>query len=155
MWPGYQMFIRKQCWHLVSEWTLGLMNALKYYWCETSLLSQAVLKHVVSKDFNSSLCKGLVLYSAKNEEMYGIVPYQKIFRSCYITFKKENFNMWVTSGSYVGHIRIVLWVSGSSGSTGVTHFQPCFWLCCWDHNLLSLLHEGLLNSECPSGYVPL
>ena len=33
--------------------------------------------------------------------------------------------MWVTSGSYVGHIRIALWVSGSSGSTGVTHFQPC------------------------------
>ena len=34
--------------------------------------------------------------------------------------------MWVTSGSYVGHIRIVLWVSGSNGSTGVTYFQP--WL---------------------------
>ena len=33
--------------------------------------------------------------------------------------------MWVTSGSLVGHIRIALWVSGSSGSTGVTHFQPC------------------------------
>ena len=32
--------------------------------------------------------------------------------------------MWVTSGSYVGHIRITLWVSGSNGSTGVTHFQP-------------------------------
>ena len=32
--------------------------------------------------------------------------------------------MWVTSGSYMGHIRIVLWISGSSGSTGVTHFQP-------------------------------
>ena len=42
----------KQCWHLVSEWTLGQMNALKYHWCKTSLfLSQAVLKHVVSKDF--------------------------------------------------------------------------------------------------------
>ena len=25
----------------------------------------------------------------------------------------------------MGHIRIALWVSGSSGSTGVTHFQPC------------------------------
>ena len=29
------------------------------------------------------------------------------------------------SRSYVGHIQIILWVSGSSGSTGVTHFQPC------------------------------
>ena len=36
--------------------------------------------------------------------------------------------MWVTSGSYVGHIRIALWVSGS---TGVTHFQPC--LLCSHH----------------------
>ena len=32
--------------------------------------------------------------------------------------------MWVTSGSYVGHIQVVLWVSGSIGSTGVIHFQP-------------------------------
>ena len=38
---------------------------------------------------------------------------------------KENFNMWVTSGSFVGHIWIVLWISGSNGSTGETHFQPC------------------------------
>ena len=45
------MFFRKQCWHLVNEWTLGLMNALKYHWCEPSLLSQTVLKYVVSKDF--------------------------------------------------------------------------------------------------------
>ena len=36
-----------------GKWVnLGLMNALKYHWCETSLLlSQVVLKHVVSKDF--------------------------------------------------------------------------------------------------------
>ena len=32
--------------------------------------------------------------------------------------------MWVISGSFVGHIQIALWVSGSSGSTSVTHFQP-------------------------------
>ena len=47
--------------------------------------------------------------------------------SCHVTlatFKKENFNMWVTSGSFLGHIRIALWVSGSNGSTGMTHFQP-------------------------------
>ena len=58
-----------------------------------------------------SLCKGPVLYPAKNEVIYGIVPHQKFL--CHVTlatFKKENFNMWVTSGSYVGHIRIVLWV---------------------------------------------
>ena len=33
--------------------------------------------------------------------------------------------MLVTSGSFVDHIRIALWVSASSGSTSVTHFQPC------------------------------
>ena len=32
--------------------------------------------------------------------------------------------MWVTRRSYVGHIRIALWVSESSGSASVTHFQP-------------------------------
>ena len=31
-----------------------------------------------------SLCKGPVLGPAKNEEVYGIVPYQKIF-SCHVT----------------------------------------------------------------------
>ena len=71
------MFFRKQCWHLVSEGTLDLMNALKYH-CKTSLLSQAVLKHVVSSS-SRSLCKGLDLYPTKNEEIYGIVPYQKKF----------------------------------------------------------------------------
>ena len=60
------MFFRKQCWHLLSEETLGLINALKYHWCETSLLSQTVLKHVAS---SRSLCKGPVLYSSKNEEI--------------------------------------------------------------------------------------
>ena len=42
---------------------------------ETSLLSQVatVLKHVVSKDF--ILCRGPVLYFAKNEEIHAIVPY--------------------------------------------------------------------------------
>ena len=38
----------------------------------------------------------------------------------YITFKKKTS----TCGSYVGHIWIVLWISGSNWSTGVTHFQP-------------------------------
>ena len=65
------------------------MNALKYQWCETNLLSQAVLKQVV---FSRSLCKGLDLYPAENEEIYGIILYQKCLSthiSCYITFKKK------------------------------------------------------------------
>ena len=40
--------------------------------------------------------------------------------------------MWVKSGSYVDHIRIVLCVIGSNGSTGATHFQSwcvCVYVC--------------------------
>ena len=48
------------------------MNALEYHWYETSLFSQAVLKHVVSKDFIfKKSVQGMVLYPAKNEEIYG------------------------------------------------------------------------------------
>ena len=35
---------------------------------------------------SSSLCKRPVLYPAKNEEIYGIVSYQKFFMSCYISY---------------------------------------------------------------------
>ena len=45
------MFFRKQHWHLVNEWTLGLVNVLNHCWYETSLLPQAVVNHVVSRDF--------------------------------------------------------------------------------------------------------
>ena len=51
-----------------------------------------------------SLCKGPVLYPAKNEEIYGIVPYQKF--SCHVTLllkrKLQHVgHKWVTSGSYI------------------------------------------------------
>ena len=78
------------------------MNALKYHWCETSLfLSQADLKHVVSKD-SRSLCKEPVLYPTKNEEIYGIVPCQTL-----ATFKKKFQHvghMWVTSRLFCGSV---------------------------------------------------
>ena len=55
--------------------------------------------------------------------------------------------MWVSSGSYVGHIRIVLWVSGSNGSTGVTHFQPCGIIMLNDTRLIDK-DTDLNNSLC-------
>ena len=64
------------------------------HWCETSLLHQAVLKHVVSvsRDFilkNSLL--GISLYSAKNKEIYGIVFSYLIFPMSFcITLKKKS-----------------------------------------------------------------
>ena len=89
---GYQMFFRKQCWHLVNEWTFGLMNGSKYHWCETSLLSQAVLKHAESKDFifkKSVQGTGSVSCQESRNLWHYIVTYQKIFMSCYITFKRK------------------------------------------------------------------
>ena len=61
------------------------MNTLKYHWCETSLLSQAVLKHVSSvQRFHLQEVYAReqpVLYPAKNEEIYHILfaLYQKNF----------------------------------------------------------------------------
>ena len=70
--------------------------------CKTSLLFQAVLKHVVSKDFifKKSVRKGPVMYPAKNEEIYGIVPYQKFL--CYVALLLKR------KLQHVDHIWIVL-----------------------------------------------
>ena len=58
---------------------------------------------MVSKDFIFK--KGPFLYLAKNEEIYGIVSYQKFFMSSYITFKnKWVIAMWVTSGLSYGSV---------------------------------------------------
>ena len=55
-----------------------------------TLLSQAILKYVAKILSSRSMCKGSVLYPAKNEEIYDIAPYQKF--SCHVTlatFKKK------------------------------------------------------------------
>ena len=39
--------VRGKC---MSELNLGLLNALKYHWCETSIISNCLIR-VVSKDF--------------------------------------------------------------------------------------------------------
>ena len=85
MWPGYHLFFRKQCCHLVAKWVNFWVWWIKYHWCETGL------KPVVSKDFTFK--KGLVLYPAKKEEVHAchIVLNQKKFNVMlpYITFKKK------------------------------------------------------------------
>ena len=82
------------------------MNALKYHWC---LLFQVVLKHVLSKGFIFK--KSVQGTGSKNEEIYGFVPHQKFFMSCYITFKKKTStcgsqvgHMWITSGLFYGSV---------------------------------------------------
>ena len=66
------------------------------------------------------MCK--VLHPAKNEEIYGIVPYQKFFMSGYITFK----NKTSTCGSQVGHMRVTSKLfCGSVGQMG-QQVRPTF-----------------------------
>ena len=93
-----------------------------YHWCETSLLSQAFLKHVSGvQRFHLQEVYAReqpVLYPAKNEEIYGIVPYQKI--SCHVTLLLKRKPS--ARGSQVGHIWVTSRLfSGSNGSTGATH----------------------------------
>ena len=59
------------------------MNALNHHWCEISLLPQAVLKQVVSRDFilKNILCMRLVLYPAKNKEIYAYLVFPCHFTS--------------------------------------------------------------------------
>ena len=85
MWPGYHMFFKKQCWHLLSEWTLVWVWWM--HWNIICLKPAYYLELFWSMwcpkiSSSRSLCKGLVLYPAKNEEIFGIVPYQKF--SCQV-----------------------------------------------------------------------
>ena len=103
--------------YLISEWTLDLVNALNYYWCETSYnLKLFWSARCPEISFSRILYVGPVLYP---EVFYGIVEYLIFSTSFYITFKKKI----LACESQVGHIRIALLVSGS---TSVTHFQPWF-----------------------------
>ena len=111
------------------------VNALKYHWCETSLLSQAVLKHVrfylqevFARDWFCSLKKSMAL------------SYIKSF-SCHVTVLLKRKLQHVCHKWVMGHIRIVLWAIGSNGSTGATHFQPWFTVAI----SLSVVHIAVYN----------
>ena len=141
MWPEYHMFFRKQCWHLqVSEWTLGLINALKYHWSVNQLI-------FISSCFEACHVQRFHLQEVYVRDQFCILPRMKkpmtLFCiknfSCHVTlasyFLKENFIKWVTSGL----------LYGSNGSTGVTHFQPWYiallYNYCFNYPLLSLQLE--------------
>ena len=89
------------------------LKILGHCWYELSLLPQAVLKHVVSRDF----------ILKKSVHRTSPVSYQEQRNLCYIIshqnvhvilhyFKKGNFSMWITSESYVDHIWIILPIEG-------------------------------------------
>ena len=72
-----RMFLRKMLWHVVVEWTLGLVNPMNDHWYETSLLRQAVVKHEIS--YTESL--------PRMKKFYGSVFI--IFHDICITFRKK------------------------------------------------------------------
>ena len=58
------------------------MNALKYDWYETSIIIiSSCFEACGAEDFIFCARDHAVLHPAKNEEIYGIVPYQKLFMS--------------------------------------------------------------------------
>ena len=94
----------------------------------------AVLKHVHPKiSFLRSLCIGSVLYLAKNEEIYGIVPFQNFSMSFYVTFKKKTSTcgsgrMWVTSRLLHGSVGQVVYRCDPL-STLLTTYSYSYWSC--------------------------
>ena len=115
------MFFRKQCMLASGKW-LDLINALKYHWYETNLLSQAILRHVVSKNF----------IFKKSVQGTGSVSCQQWRNLWHCSKSTHHVTLLLKKLQHVGHIRIFLWVSGSNGSTGVTYFQP------WDVAICSV-----------------
>ena len=132
------------------------MNALKYHWCENSLLSQAVLKYAVSKHF----------ILKKSVQGTGSVFDQECRNLWHHSISKDSLNMivghkWVIA-IYVGHIWIVLWVSESNGSTVVPTFDPdasvvlrtCMHAysyvdaCCLQHRHYSTIYACRGSSHC-------
>ena len=80
------------------------MNALKNHWCETTLLSQAVLKHVVFKEFTFKK-------SVQGTNSVAILPRMKKFMtlfhiknyfSCHVILLKRKLQ-------HVGHKWVICW----------------------------------------------
>ena len=124
------MFFIKQCWHLVSE----CMN-FWVWWVHWIIISVRPV-YIVTTLSCFEVC-GIWRFHSQEGctwDQFCILPYKNktSIWHCFISEfsmsfcnKKTNFSMSVTSGSYFGDIWITLWVSGSSGSTGVTYFRPC------------------------------
>ena len=134
--------LKKRYWCLISEWTLGLVNALNHHWHKLAYYLK-VLWSMWSPEIS--------FLTILHMDQFCILPIMKKFSysiasypmSFYIIFK-ENFNMWVTSESYVGHTWVTSWLlCGSVGqqlwliwnsesylhiwilNTTVSHFDPC------------------------------
>ena len=130
MWPRFlidHMFLGKIHWHLKSEWTFGLVNALNHHWCETCYYNTTSSCFEPGILFSRILCVEPVLYILKKSMWHCFISdiFSMLF---YITFKMKTLacgsqvgHLWITSGLLYGSVGQCL--SGSSRSTSVTHFQ--------------------------------
>ena len=120
MWPRFlidHMFFRKRHWHLISEWTLVLVNALNHHWCETSHYLKLFWSMWYPEIFLSRiLCVGPVLYP---EEIYGIVSYLIFSMSFYITFKKKTWACGSHPDCSVGQVGQQVWPTFNPGLSAI------------------------------------
>ena len=97
-------------------------ESLNHHWCEGSLLPQAVLKHVVSRNFilKNSVHSTVLQYLAKNKEVCGIVSY--LIFTLLLKGKFQHVgHKWVICGSY----QIALWIMITL-STQIHHISDIF-----------------------------
>ena len=122
MWPGYHMFFRKQCWHLVKWVNFGYDEYTKI----SLVWSQLIF---ISSCFEACGVQRFHLQKVCARDWFCIMP---IMKKSTALFHIKNFSSHVTLATFkrklqhVGH----KWVTsrlffGSDGSTGATHFQPC------------------------------
>ena len=99
---------------------LGSVNTMNHYRCETSLLPKLFRRIQCPKvSFSRNLCVGPVLYISCQEQgnPWHAMFHTRIILPCHFALKQLQH----VGHMYLSDIRIVLWVSGS---TGVTHFRP-------------------------------
>ena len=123
-----------------GEWVnFGSNECTEISFVGNQLIFSSILKHMVSKDFifkkSVQVTSSVSCQEWKNLWHCSI---SKFFMLCYIIFKKGNFNMWVTSGSYVGTSRLFC---GSVGLMGQqvwpTFDQPCYAARLWKASRIS------------------
>ena len=104
----------ESCWHLVSEYRLWV------WWMHWNIIGVKPAYYL--KLFWRMWCPKIsslkVCAKAKNEEIYGIDPYKNfhvMLHYSYFSFERKLQHVVCDPG----HIRIVLWVSGSTGATSL------------------------------------
>lgn len=68
--------------------------------------------------------------------------------------KKETFSMWDSGEWHLGHIWVVLWISGSNESTCVSHLQPCTSLCVLLRTYVQCTCQNFIMNDLQQSFSP-